>query len=134
MGMYTELILGCGFKKSIPQDLVYTIATLAEEVEILNSLPKDCKMLFNSRNPLTGDCYSFVPVSTAKFWYDDIANCYYLASRSAIKNYDHEIQKFLELIKPYIDQGSGALDTYAYVHYEEAEQATIYSLHDEEEQ
>ena len=132
--MYTELILSCRFKSNIPKDLTYTIALLVEQKDVLDSLPHNCKMLYNIddfHNPLQGDCYYFVPGSYAKFWYDTITNSYCLMSRSAIKNYGNEIEKFLELIKPYIEKGSGTLDTYAYVHYEEDEVAKVYSLRQE---
>jgi hypothetical protein len=136
MGMYTELILSCRLKKQIPRDLIYTIATLVNQTNVIDALPNDCKMLYNIddlHNPLVGDCYYFVPGSYAKFWYDTITHSYCLMSRSAIKNHNNEIEKFLELIKPYIDQGSGALNTYAYVHYEEDDEAKVYSLREKGE-
>jgi hypothetical protein len=131
MGMFTELILGCGFKKNLPQDLVYTIATLAGAEDVLKTLDtSNCKMLFDAdRNPLRGSSYYFIPGSYQKFWFNDIVECYYLMSRSDIKNYDDEIEKFLELIKPYIDSGSGTDNIYAYVLYEEDSTPTIYKLH-----
>jgi len=63
-------------------------------------------------------------------WFDDISKSWHLSTRSNIKNYEQEIQTFLEWIKPYIDGGSGGRDMYAIVIYEEQEELDIYYLHD----
>jgi hypothetical protein len=138
MGMYTELILGCRFKKDTPDNLIYTIAVLTGRENILLSLTsikgKEYKMLWEkTRNPLNGDSYSFFPRPSCMFWLDNITSQYYIQCRSSIKNYDNEIEKFLELIKPYIDRGVGELNIYAYVLYEENQYPTFYSLDKEDE-
>jgi hypothetical protein len=72
--------------------------------------------------------YSFPGTTEPSFKYDEIAKQWYLHFRTNIKNYDNEIEKFLDWIKPYIKQGSGAANFYAIVTYEEDVIPTIYYL------
>ena len=54
---------------------------------------------------------------------------YRISTRANLKNYKRQIEKFIEYIKPYIEQGSGFdHNIFAYVQYEEAEFPTIYAL------
>ena len=45
-----------------------------------------------------------------------------------MKNYDNQIETFIEYIKPYVISGSGYHDIFAYVQYEEDEFPTIYAI------
>ena len=47
-----------------------------------------------------------------------------------IKNYESEIQTFLEWIKPFIDSGSGDREMYAITISEEQSEPTIHYLYD----
>ncbi len=57
-----------------------------------------------------------------------ISDTWNLSSRANLKNYDDEIEKFLNWIKPFLEQGSGERDFYAIVCYEEQAEPTIYYL------
>ncbi len=124
MGMYTELIFGASFKEGTPKEVIDTIKYLVDYGE------KPVPCLFDmDRNPLGGGSYYFgVSSPVKKFWYDEIGRSWILSSRSNIKNYNDEIEKFLEWIKPYIDTGSGNRDMYAVVIYEDESEPTIYYL------
>ena len=132
MGMYTEMILGCSFKETLPKvcvdALLYVIRNL-EPTENKEEVEKFIKE-YDLEYLMFGSSYYFgVCRSNQKFWYDQIRKEWVISVRSNIKNYDGQIQKFLEYLKPYVDSGSGyQLDVYAYVQYEEARFPTIYTL------
>ncbi len=124
MGMYTELIFGASFKKDTPTDVIDTLRYMAGDLQ-----DEPSNYLWTGvRNPLQGGSYSFgVCASVTSMWYDAIRG-WVLSSRSSIKNYDSDIDLFIEFVKPYISEGSGSNDMYAIVMYEEFEQPTIYYL------
>ena len=128
MGMYTELIFGADLKKDTPAEVIEALKYMIGETEekpINFPLPDGrCEWLFQ------GASYYFgVNRPVGKMIYDDIGENWMVSTRSNIKNYEGEIEAFLEWIKPYIDGGSGARDMYAIVTYEEAEAPKIYYLH-----
>lgn len=132
MGMYTEIIFGAGFKKELPVLIVSTIKKLVAGEDLLDSAP-DHPFFKSERTWLlsSGGSYYFPGAVGPKFWFDDIEHRWFLHFRTNIKNYDSEIEKFLDWIKPYIEQGSGNRGFYAIVTYEEADEPTIYYLMDE---
>ncbi len=131
MGMYTELIFGASIKKDAPKEVINTLHYLVngkklyEEVEIEKSVT-------DGRNVLNGggSYYFGVCDGVAKMWFDDIRSEWIVSSRTNIKNYESEIQTFLEWIKPFIDSGSGDREMYAITIYEEQSEPTIYYLYD----
>lgn len=60
-------------------------------------------------------------------WHDEISKCYHISTRSNIKNYENEIELFLDWIKPYIEYGSGVRNLYAIVTYEGGTPILYYS-------
>ena len=127
MGMYTELIFGASFKPETPKQVIDTLRYMAGD---LKEEPRN--MAFDSnRNPLVGGSHYFGVISSVtKMYYNEIAKCWVLSSRANLKNYDNNIDLFLEWVKPYIDNGSGARDMYAIKIYEEQSEPTIYYLND----
>ena len=130
MGMYTELIFGAELKEDTPDKVVRALKYMIGELEgkpLDFPLPDDrCDWLFQ------GSSYYFAinyPVN--KMWLDEIDHCWHISTRSNIKNYEGEIETFLEWIKPYIQGGSGYTDMYAIVMYEESDKPTIYYLREE---
>ena len=64
-----------------------------------------------------------------KFYYDSISDSYHISTRSDLKNYQHQIEKFIKYIKDYVTEGSGfPHGVFAYVQYEESEFPTIYAI------
>lgn len=129
MGMYTELIFGAELKKETPNEVIETLRYMVGDIE------KPQKLAFDAdRNPLRGGSYYFaVNKSVSKIWLDNIDNQWHISARANIKNYDNEIEQFLEWIKPWIEGGSGARDMYAIVTYEEDDEPTIYYLYEADE-
>ncbi len=129
MGMYTELIFGARLKGNTPQEVIDTLKYMVGDLE-----EKPEKLAFETstgRNVLIGGSFYFgVHSSVSKFYYDDIAKAWTLSSRANIKNYEGEIDQFLDWIKPYIDSGSGNREMFAIKIYEEQDEPTIYYLHD----
>lgn len=127
MGMYTELIFGASLKQSTPENII-------EELKFLTGLtsykPKASSLPFEL-NPLSGASYYFgVSESVTRMRYDEISKCWVISSRANIKNYENEIESFLEWIKPHIESGSGKREMYAVTMYEEDSEPKIYYLHD----
>lgn len=128
MGMYTELIFGAALKKDTPDDVINTLKymwCLTEEK------PRNYPWKDGSRLDYLVNCSSYyfgVSTSVKHMSFDEITGRWILSSRSSIKNYNREIETFLEWIKPYINKGSGIRDMFAIVTYEEDEEPTIYYL------
>jgi hypothetical protein len=128
MGMYTELILGAELKKDTPNQVIEALKYMIGETKEKPSdfpLPDGrCERLFQG-----GSYYFAINNSATKMWLDDIDEQWHISTRSNIKNYESEIETFLEWIKPYIDSGSGGRDLYAITIYEEQDTPSLYYLY-----
>ena len=127
--MYTELIFGAELKSDTPIEIIESLKYMLGELE---NKPKDFPTCNNRFEHLFG-CSSYyfgVNKPITKMWYDLISKSYHISTRSNLKNYDSEIETFLEWIKPYIESGSGINELYAIVIYEDAEIHTLYYLED----
>jgi len=125
--MFTELIFGAELKKDTPKEIIDCLEYMIGENE---NEPKNFPFYGWTRYMLRNGSYYFAinrPVS--KMWFDKITQSYHISTRSNFKNYDGNVEEFLEWIKPYIDSGSGSNDMYAIVTYEEQEVPDIYYLH-----
>lgn len=123
MGMYTELIFGAEFKSETPKELIETLRWMSGD---LKNEPDIC-LWIEERNPLIGgSAYFGIDSPVTKMWCE--YGAWKLSSRANIKNYKGEIEKFLKMVKPWIEQGSGKRDFYAIVTYEESEEPTIFYL------
>lgn len=127
MGMYTELIFGASLNEDTPMEVINTLRYMVGDIDEPETLA------YNSdRNPLMGGSHYFGVINGAtKMYYNDIAKCWVLSSRANIKNYENEIESFLEWIKPYVESGSGNREMYAITMYEDSELPNIYYLHDD---
>jgi hypothetical protein len=127
MGMYTELIFGAELKIETPVEVIDALKYMLGEIETKpNNFPLPegrCEWLFQG-----GSYYFAINTAVNKMWLDDIDKQWHISTRSNIKNYESEIETFLEWIKPYVDGGSGYREMYAIVIYEEASEPTIYYL------
>lgn len=129
MGMYTELIFGAELKRDTPNEVIEALKYMIGETKEKPSkfpLPDGrCEWLFQG-----GSYYFAINNAVTKMWLDDIDNQWHISTRSNIKNYESEIETFLEWIKPYIDSGSGGRNLYAITIYEEQDTPTLYYLDD----
>lgn len=124
MGMYTELIFGARLKKLTQLEidaLKWMCGNIEKPKKLHNHEFFECyksDYLFNFCS-----CY-FLEISKPIFKFFD--GDWFLTTRSNLKNYENEIEKFLDWIKPFIDSGSGKNDLYAIVTYEEDLKPTLY--------
>ena len=132
--MYTELIFEAELSKDTPKALIDAFTTVSRKdtgievtsnkLEISNFIDKfDLNMLVNSCS-----AYFAAQQSFFNMYYDKYSDTYGIFIRSDLKNYEQQINEFLEFIKPYVVRGCGSNNIYAYVLYELDEQPTIYSL------
>ena len=115
--MYTELYLSCELKIDLPPKVLEVLQCLFNGKERPSNLPKH-EFFKCDRWSCIGRCssYYFVPFNTSKLYFDDrVTKQYFLTTRSDLKNYDGEIEKFLDWIMPYIEEPwGGHLGHYRY--------------------
>ena len=107
MGMYTELVLGVELE-SPPARLVATLQEMVNEEEWSDLPGRWGWMLQSTSYYFAGDSYSTLR-------WDDISDSYFLTVRCDLKNYEGEIESFLQWIAPYVQPRGFA----GYVRYEE---------------
>ena len=123
MGMYTELNVGVAFKKDTPNNVINIIKYMLNEDEFVYYELPDHPLFKTARwnFMLVSDSYYFDGQTDSSLHYDDISSQYYLNVRCNLKNYDGEIEKFMEFIQPYLDT-RGFL---GYTRYEEFDDPTL---------
>lgn len=101
MGMYTELVLKCGIKEDIPDDVEAVLHYLFNggTAPSYDKLPTH-RFFQTTRWSMIGrsNSYYHVPWACSKYYEGRIF------SRSDLKNYDDEIMKFIDWLRPYIDE------------------------------
>ncbi|HBG5345126.1 TPA: hypothetical protein SOK46_002689 [Clostridioides difficile] len=120
MGMYTEFVCAIELKKDTPKEVINILNNMIEGEDRYDITPPhpffECRRW---RWLFIMDSYSFSGRSNTMFEYDDIAKTHYLTIRSNLKNYDDEINKFLNWIKPYIQIHCEDDEFLGYSRYEE---------------
>lgn len=135
MGMYTELIISCRLKQNTPIEVIETLQWMC--LPLPRPEPKPASYPFGSgednRISIMFRCSSaYFPFTMEPKFTKDAFDQYTLITRSNIKNYSNEIERFLDWLKPYIESGSGIRNFYAIVCYEEQAEPTIYYLDEKE--
>ncbi len=126
MGMYTELHYNAELKKEVPKQILDVLAFM---VEYENDTPPPhlpSSKLFGDtrwRYMLTCDSYYFCADTHSTLRFDNIAKSWFLCIRSNFKNYDNEINLFIEWMDPYLQADSG--DFIGFYRYEEDEIPTL---------
>lgn len=118
MGMYTELDLKVAIKDNpVVVDVLKDIATDGS-LSVKDRL--DHPFFKTDKCDFIGWCgsYYFDGQPHIQFRYDEIAKCWFLTTCFNLKNYDNEIEKFLDWLCPYI-LTEGYLGTYWYEKQEE---------------
>lgn len=121
MGMYTEISLRLEFKQDVPGEVINTVKSMlgldefdAEHDHSLFKTPHwDFMLRCNS--------YYHIPYASNDMRFDNIANSWYLVSRSDFKNYDNEAELFFDWIAPYVEDGM-----MGYTLYEEDEKPIVF--------
>lgn len=120
MGMYTELVLACEVEDNY-QDCIRPIECLL--MNRIDCTYPDHEFFKSPRSKymLNSDSYYFDGETHSNLKYDIQVESYYLTIRCNLKNYDNEIEKFLNWLAPYI-LSYGFL---GYYRYEEHENPTL---------
>lgn len=131
MGMYTEFVFGCELSKSTPENVIDILRYLKGDIEETPKLPSH-EFFSCSRWKAIGRCTSayFGSPSYVIIEQDGWSLEYRLAIRCNLKNYDNEIQKFVDWIKPYVNQGAGTGELLGYSIYEESSEPQMFYLYD----
>jgi len=129
MGMYTELVFSAELEGNLSNQIVDVIKYMCTGDKKPEVLP-DHELFSTDRWDVLFrmSSYYFVDAVDPVFRYDEIGKDWRLTTRSNLKNYGNEIEKFLDWIKPHITSGNGGRNYYAIVCYEESEEPTIYYL------
>lgn len=130
MGMYTEFHFNVKLKKDVPEDVIEVLRFMTADRDKPERLPNHPLFRDDTRwgYMLTCDSYYFPMTVATSLLYDNIAKGYFLSVRSNFKNYNNEIDKFLNWIIPYVaDYHDNFLGFYR---YEEAEEPTLIYLSD----
>lgn len=127
MGMYTELNYNVALKEDVPKQVIDTLnymLTTGDDVMSEPILP-DHPLFSTSRwrVMLRMDSYYFDADTKSTLRKDEHMGQYYLNIQCNLKNYDGEIGKFLDWIRPYIDACPGQF--LGHSRYEEFQEPTL---------
>lgn len=128
MGMFTELTLNCELRRDVPDFVINTIKYMLDIIKE----PQEGYPFTSGRFPiiLLGSSAYFLDTNPTIFKFDELDNIWLLSTRSNIKNYNNEIETFIEWLKPYVKAGVGSHDLYASVLFETNKTPTMYYLDD----
>lgn len=126
MGMYTELVLKCDLIRDLPDDVVNILIFLFDmrntEIQDANMLVTPDHAFFKTvRWRMIGRCSSVYHIPET-FSYFKKENRY-LFTRCDLKNYDNEIDLFMQWLDPYLDHNPG--EFLGWVWYEEYDSPTF---------
>ena len=127
MGMYTEFHYNVELDHETPEPVIKVLEYMVSNEK--NSKPDTTfsnHPLFEAERwwvMLTCDSYNFAADTHSTLRFDKKAKCYYLNIRCNFKNYDNEIQKFCDFIKPYVNNYKG--ECVGFYRYEEYLEPTL---------
>jgi hypothetical protein len=129
MGMYTEFHFNAELKKSTPEHVIKTLEYMVKCPNNYNSdfVPPDHALFkLDDRRwcyMLQSDSYYFPTDTHSTLRLDDISETYYLCIRCNLKNYQQEIQHFLDWVTPYLYCSDG--DFLGFYRYEDNNQPAL---------
>ena len=127
--MYTELIFGATLKENTPTYITQALDSVINDRTNVN-LSDEVKQFIDeyslSKLIWCTSYYFGSHVNKPSCEFDKIANTWCISFRANCKNYQGEIEKFIEFIKPYVEYGSGPTNIFAIVQYEEDDYPTLY--------
>lgn len=118
--MYTELHYNTELKRDVPDSVINILRYMLGETEDKPETPNHDLFSCNRwRMMLKSDSYYFDADTHSTLRYDEISGSYYLCIRCNLNNYDNEIEKFCNWIRPYLEKQKG--DFLGFSRYEEDE-------------
>ena len=134
--MYTELIFGATLKENTPTYITQALDSVINDRTNVN-LSDEVKQFIDeyslSKLIWCTSYYFGSHINKPSCEFDKIANTWCISFRANCKNYQDEIEKFIEFIKPYVEYGSGPTNIFAIVQYEEDDYPTLYGTEDKYE-
>lgn len=123
MGMYTELFISTRIK-DVPEVIDILKDMISGNHIELEQIP-DHPFFYTTRwkHMLRCSSHYFVPVASSLLEYSKIGDFWVFTNRSDFKNYDNEIDLFVDWLNPYIDAIEGEM--VGYFRYEEDQEPTI---------
>lgn len=122
MGMYTELVLSTEIKDD--PEVIAILKYMGGVTDTQPPLPSHPLFETPRWRSLFRCCsHYFVPTIVFHLEFNDIAKAWSLITRSDLKNYNNEIEKFVDWISPYLDDHRGQM--FGYSRYEETDVPTI---------
>jgi hypothetical protein len=127
MGMYTEFHFNAELKQNVPLEVIAVLRfMLSNDKEYAGKLPDS--PLFQTdrwRWMLQMNSYYFPADTHSTLRYDNIGRNYHLCIRCNLKNYDNEINKFVDWITPYLDVASDQDEFVGFQRYEERREPSL---------
>ena len=121
MGMYTDFCFDAKLKKNTPTEIIELLKNWQDWDWNPAVLPAHPFFSLSSWRCIGSDMsYYFDGPGYFNCTFDEIANSYYLQVRGNLKNYESEIETFIEWITPYLNKTPGEfLGFYRYEEYDE---------------
>lgn len=107
MGDYTELVMGFSLKSDTDKEIIELL-----KYKLENDLNKQSE-------------YFGINYSQNTITFDELFDQYIVSIRCSLKNYNHQVQDFIEWIMPHVKSGSGENELLGYYIYEEEESPTL---------
>lgn len=121
MGMYTQLVMACSVKNN--PEAVHVLKFLIDPHDDKFEVPDHPFFRTDRwRWLFVMSSHYFTPSTSQKFEYNEVAEAWSLITCSNLKNYDNEIEKFIDWISPYL---SDSEEMVGYYRYEEDREPTI---------
>jgi len=123
MGMYTEIHFNSELKPKLNENVVDILQYMLDHKNEPALPDHEFFRCDRWRSLFTCDSYYFDADTNSTLRFDEISNAYYLCVRANLKNYSHEIEKFIDWIMPYLAKQEG--EFLGFYRYEESEQPTL---------
>jgi hypothetical protein len=117
MGMYTEIFINADLIEETPPEVIQTLKAICNKEQgspFLQDHPNRWSILFNNGS------YYLPCTECGILTYDDISKRYSIIGKGDLKNYDNEIEKFFEWVKPWCEG-----NFIGYYRYEEDYEPTL---------
>ncbi len=124
MGMYTEFCFAAELKPDTPESVLAVLRFMLGEIEEEPPLPAHPLFLTQRWDwMLRSDSYGFDADTHSVLRLEDVTDTYFLTIRCNLKNYDNEIEWFVDWITPYLKKFPG--DFLGYQRYEGNEEPML---------
>lgn len=135
MGMYTEFVFGCELKEDTPSVVIDILKVIFGLEKGLPHCYDDDTIVFpptrNGCIPYGASYYFAVHDSHSRMIFDKaLSKTWSITIRCNIKNYENEIERFIDWLMPHISRGAGCRDFLGYTIYEESDTPRLYYLGD----